>query len=150
MNKQEKIKDLMNPYFKKNRELYYELSMEDINYLEIKYQVKLPESFIWYLTKYHFGGLSIDIPSKAIHSNINCLELLNDNYRDDKYPKGLFIISHVDEYEYCLDTNRLQNGECPVVSYSIHDNDGILDRKPNFCAFLIDQINNSIDNEFFQ
>ncbi len=150
MNKQEQIMEMMHLYRDNNRNTYTELSAEEVKAIQAKYNVNLPESFIWFITQYYFEGLSVDIPARAVRTNKNCLDSLNETYKTKDYPEKLFIISHVDEYDYCLDTQRLMNGECPVVSYSIHDNDRLIDRYISFYDFLIDEINNAIDNDFFE
>ena len=150
MDKQEVIKDLLKPFYDKNRFIYRELSQDEFNALETKYCVRLPDSFKWYMTEFYFDSLALEIPAKAIKTDMNGIDKLNEEYRDEKYPKELFIISHVDEYDYCFDTKRMKDGECPVVSFSRNDKEGILDKYVNFYDFLIDFIINSIDNDFFE
>ena len=30
---------------------------------------------------------------------------------------GLVVIEDIDEFAYCLDTNKMKNGECPVITW---------------------------------
>jgi len=143
-----RYKDKMDTYYSK-------MDDNEINMIEQNYNVKLPDSYKWFQKEFIFGGMAIDILGKVVHSETNKVTNLlierNDDYIERGLPKGLIVICHVDEYGYFLDTNRMDaNNECPVVSWTNYDNAGIIHLKNNFYEFLLDQINNSIENNFFE
>lgn len=58
------------------------------------------------------------------------------------------MIYRCDEYCYCLDTNHIKDGESPGVNWSPFES-GIYICKPNFQEFFLDEIQNAIDNDFW-
>jgi len=142
--------------FKDKMDTFYSLmSVSDIDFIEKKYSVKLPESFKWFQKDFIFGGMAAEILGKIInpetHQEFNQIITYTDDYIERGLPKGLIVISHVDEFGYCLDTNRMdENNECPIVSWSNYDKDGIIDHHKNFYEFLLKEIDNAIDNNFFE
>lgn len=34
---------------------------------------------------------------------------------------GLVVIEDIDEFPYCLDTNKMKDGECPVIMWDNHE-----------------------------
>jgi hypothetical protein len=69
-----------------------------------------------------------------------------EKYRKYGLPKGLVVIEDVGEWIYCLDTDRIKDNECPVVTWSMHDKDGVIERNDNFYEYLLDNLNEAIDN----
>ena len=76
-------------------------------------------------------------------------EMMNSyKQRFSSMPNEFVMIYWCDEYGYCLDTNNLQDGECSVVNWSPFES-AIYLSKPNFYEFFLNEIENAIDNNFW-
>ncbi|MEI1421681.1 SMI1/KNR4 family protein [Bacillus cabrialesii] len=52
------------------------------------------------------------------NSILTVLKLSNRPMKIKKYynlSDGLVVIEYVDEFPYCLDANKMKDGECPVI-----------------------------------
>ena len=89
-------------------------------------KAKLPLSFITFLEEYGGGGV-VGSEISGIESNNAELDYRGTVYGDtimcrDQYslPESLVVIYFSDdEVVWCLDTSRMKNEECPVVSYNV-------------------------------
>jgi antitoxin YobK len=149
------IMEKVNIHREKMGTYYSPMDDSDIKSIEERYGVKLPVSFKWFQKDFLFGGMAANILGKTVHPETKKVAYDIIEYTDDYIkrglPKGLIVICHVDEFGYCLDTNRTdENGECPVISWTNFDKDGIIDHHKNFFEFLLDEIDNAIDNDFFE
>lgn len=90
------------------------ISIEKINDIQENLNVKLPESYKWFLKNYGSGGIyGVDILG---HGKVSRVVTVTEDYRDHYgLIDGIVVIEYVDEFSYCLDTNRMVDGECPVI-----------------------------------
>ena len=116
-----------------------------IKEIEVKLGVILPESYKWYVKNYGCGGIGFDIMGVTRTGNLLVLNS-TEKYRKYGLPNGLVVIQDIGEWVYCLDTNRFEGEECQVVTWSMHDKDGIIYRNNNFYEYLLDSLNEAIDN----
>ncbi|KAA0760101.1 SMI1/KNR4 family protein [Bacillus sp. SH5-2] len=109
---------------------------KQVDYVQDTLQLKLPESYKWFLTNYGSGGLfGVDILGVA-KSNIASIVIETESYRDLGMSEHLVVIEDIGEYAYCLDTSNMENNECPVIAW---DRQGGLDdynTAKNFYEFL--------------
>lgn len=95
------------------------VSENEIHEIEEELEVSLPESYKWFLKEYGSGG--------AYGTMILGGEVVEQTkeYRTfyDLIP-GLVVIEYIDEFSYCLDTNRMVDRECPVILWDNHEGYG--------------------------
>lgn len=93
------------------------VSEEKVSEIENKLQVTLPKSYKWFLRNYGSGGIfGIDIQGYD-YDGASVVELTK-NYREFyKLIDGIVVIEDIDEFSYCLDTNKMKEEECPVIMW---------------------------------
>ena len=93
------------------------VSEEKVFEIENSLQVTLPNSYKWFLRNYGSGGIfGIDIQGYD-YDGASVVELTN-NYREFyKLIDGIVVIEDIDEFAYCLDTNKMRDEECPVIMW---------------------------------
>ncbi|MGG3571863.1 SMI1/KNR4 family protein [Bacillus gobiensis] len=121
------------------------ISEEKINEIQEKLQVLLPESYTWFLRNYGSGGIyGVNILG---HGKVSARVVsVTEEYR--KYynlTDGIVVIEYIDEFSYCLDTNKMKNGECPVILWDNHEGYGRTVAN-NFLEFLLDDLEQSKEN----
>ncbi|ASB89423.1 MULTISPECIES: SMI1/KNR4 family protein [Bacillus] len=90
------------------------VSEEKVKLIENELNVNLPESYKWFLRNYGAGGM---FGVLIFGYNIDTATVVNKTveYREDyNLAEGLVVIEDIDFFAYCLDTNKMENGECPV------------------------------------
>lgn len=106
--------------------------------------LKLPESYKWFLKNYGHGGINgvevygiskADIPSCVRHT---------DNYRRYRLPKEFIVIENCDEWLYCIDTGKMIEDECPIVYWNKNNKSTNLSFS-NFYEYLYTRFNENID-----
>ncbi|WP_160680565.1 SMI1/KNR4 family protein [Clostridium sp. C8-1-8] len=140
----EKLKDLITIYYDEGL-FIGSIDQSLIDDIEIKLRVTLPESYKWYVKNYGSGGIGTHIIGAVTKQNLPVVNS-TERYRCYNMPDGLVVVADVGEWVYCLDTNRMKNCECPVITWSMHDKDGIIDINNNFYEFLLESLNEAIDN----
>ncbi|MFD6440904.1 SMI1/KNR4 family protein, partial [Peribacillus sp. NPDC060186] len=58
---------------------------------------------------------------------------------------GLVVIEDIDEFAYCLDTNKMKNGECPVITWDNQEGYGVT-AADNFLEYLIESLKEAKEN----
>ena len=98
------------------------VSAEEIRNAQEKLNVKFPMSYKAFLSDFGAGDVGGEVifgivQDKELDSEIDMVEITCTEY-DNGLPEGMVIIyyDHCDENLYCLDTNRMKDDECPVVS----------------------------------
>ncbi|MEY8755745.1 SMI1/KNR4 family protein [Peribacillus frigoritolerans] len=115
------------------------VSDEKVRETEQKLQVPLPESYKWFLKNYGSGGsFGIDIIGYDFVGP-SVVTATKDHQKYYGLIDGIVVIEDIDEFAYCLDTNKMINGECPVIMW---DNQEGYGRKlaDNFVDYFIDRI----------
>src|SRR5699024_347814 len=86
-----------------------------VNYIQDTLNIKLPESYKWFLYNYGSGGLyGVDILGVA-KANIYTVVNEGDKYRVVKMSENLVVIEDIDEDAYCLNTSNMRNNECQII-----------------------------------
>ncbi|WP_026679441.1 SMI1/KNR4 family protein [Fictibacillus gelatini] len=122
------------------------ISDEDILEIEKMLNVKLPESYKWFLRKYGSGGIyGVDILGLG---KVGPPQVVSVTYDYRKYYgliDGIIVIEYIDEFSYCLDTNKMKDGECPVILWDNLEGYGrtVAD---NFLDFFLENLKESKEN----
>lgn len=115
------------------------VSKDKVKETEQKLQVSLPESYKWFLKNYGSGGsFGIDIIGyDCVGASV--VTATKDHQKYYGLIDGIVVIEDIDELAYCLDTNKMKNGECPVIMW---DNQEGYGRKlaDNFVDYFSDRL----------
>lgn len=108
-----------------------------IDMIEDKLNVKLPDSYKWFLIKYNMLLISgLLILGVGLTDDPICVDR-TQKYRRFGLPEYLVVIEDEgDERLICLDTSRMYNGECPIVMWTNDRIAVITDCYHNFYKFL--------------
>ncbi|MGE7184061.1 SMI1/KNR4 family protein [Peribacillus sp. NPDC006672] len=135
-------------FIKENRrDAYFTggVSDEKIKETEIKLHVPLPDSYKWFLRNYGYGGVfGVEIIGYGL-AGPAVVDATKDYQKYYQLSDGIVVIESVDEFAYCLDTNKMKNGECPVIMW---DNQEGYGRKvaDNFLDYLIESLEEAKEN----
>lgn len=142
MDKKEQILDILNS----NEEIFdgafldRKAADEEIAKTEQELGFKIPDSYIWFLKEIGHGGFFFEFMGYGKNDvAIFAAETLKQ--RENGLPENLLIIQNCDEYFDCL---NISTGN--VVSWSIYDNDGVIDKEMDFYDFFIECLENAIDS----
>ena len=113
---------------------------EEISEAEKTLGMKIPEEYVWFLKTYGHGGFCFELLGYGLNGTAMFVEKTMHE-RTYGMPKELLVIESMDEYVSCIHT---QTGR--IVSWSKHDNDGVLDMADDFYSYFINRIQNAIDN----
>jgi len=98
--------------------------------------VRLPNSYKWFLTKYGYGAVFGQEILGCGKSEVPSVVLQTKRFRQLGLPEQYVVIQNCDEWIYCLDTNGLVNYECPVISWDrVNGLDEI--ESSNFSSFIL-------------
>ena len=101
--------------------------------------ITIPQQFVEFLQQYSYGGIGgVTILGIGLDDSMAFLEVTLD-YRKYGLPHNLLAVENVGEWLYCIDCDT---GE--VVSWS--QVDGVLPGYPSFDDFLLDDLQEAIDN----
>ncbi|MED2944267.1 SMI1/KNR4 family protein [Bacillus swezeyi] len=90
---------------------------EKISKIEQNLQVSIPESYKWFLRNYGSGGsFDIEILGHGLVSP-EVVEFTKDYRELYDLPDHIVVIVDVDAFAYCLETQKMDSGECPVVTW---------------------------------
>jgi len=116
---------------------------DQIELLEKALASRLPDSFKRFLKSYGGGGVvgaeisGIEGNNAANDSGGTVLGDTKDSRQRYKLPPHLVVIYyHDDEVCWCLDTSRMSNNECPVVSYNIFKKEVDKEIESDFSTFF--------------
>ncbi|PAW37963.1 spore coat protein [Bacillus toyonensis] len=107
-----------------------------------------PNSYHWFLKQYGSGGLDgIDIhgceKTAADSSVVYHTQLYRETYN---LPVQYIVLNDIDGTVTCLDTNQMNDGECPVVFWSRFSKELFAITYENFSEYLLDSLQESVDN----
>ncbi|WP_409345279.1 SMI1/KNR4 family protein [Paenibacillus sp. MBLB4367] len=110
---------------------------EEIMEIERVLNTKLPESYKWFVMNYGYGGISGRCIEGVAKSGR--LTVVDETLQHREYglPQQFVVIESCDEYVSCLDLSTIKNGDCKVVSWSQHDEDGIVPQTSSFYDYLL-------------
>ncbi|WP_146551789.1 SMI1/KNR4 family protein [Rummeliibacillus sp. SL167] len=132
--------------FRKEKDFTGGIDEEKINFIERQLNVILPKSYKWFLRKYGSGGI---FGVQIIGYNFGGAAVVKttENYR--KFyglNDGIVVIVDVDAFAYCLDTNKMNNGECPVISWDVDSGSYDSEEASNFLEFFWNYLNEMKEN----
>lgn len=119
------------------------VSRTEIEKMESELNIKLPDSYKWFLEKYGQCGVSGTMIYGIAKNNIHRASISTTDYRKKGLPNNYCVICDVDEWVYCLDTNSMINGECQIVDWDISKGKG-KERYANFYQFFVSKITEEI------
>ncbi|MBT2604552.1 SMI1/KNR4 family protein [Bacillus sp. ISL-53] len=115
------------------------VSEDKVKETEQKLQVSLPESYKWFLRKYGYGGLfGVDIIGYGF-TGPAVVDATKGHQKYYDLIDGLVVIEDIDEFAYCLDTNKMINGECPVITWDNQEGYGVK-LADNFLEYFIERL----------
>ncbi|KXZ17814.1 hypothetical protein AXI59_00760 [Bacillus nakamurai] len=135
-------------FFEENKEytiLTGGVTEDQISEIEENLNVSLPESYKWFLMTYGSGGAFGTMILGYDSCGADVVEQTNDYRKFYGLADGLVVIEYVDEFSYCLDTNKMTDGECPVVLWDNNDGYGRT-VSDSFLEFFIEELHESKDN----
>lgn len=116
-----------------------------ISEIETMLNVRLPESYKWFIKEYGHGGIGgIEILGVSKAEIPSCVKE-TQKYRQYGLPEYFVVVENCDEWLYCLDLSQLANGECRVVDWDRKGNIGIRSYN-SFEEFLEDRFNDALEN----
>ncbi|TAI30103.1 SMI1/KNR4 family protein [Bacillus velezensis] len=92
-------------------------SHENITRIEEILQCELPISYKWFLEKYGAGGLFGVLVLGYNFDHASVADKTKEYKQHYGLADGFVVIEDVDFFAYCLDTNKMKDGECPVVEW---------------------------------
>ncbi|MFB0844492.1 SMI1/KNR4 family protein [Paenibacillus oleatilyticus] len=110
--------------------------------IEDRLNVKFPDSYKWFLREYGTGGvIGVEIFGGGLRDIPTCVRETVD-WRGYGLPEEFVVIENFGAGVYCLDTSRIENGECPVVDWE--QGEGVATQEyDDFLSFLIERFSNS-------
>lgn len=114
------------------------LDSTKISSIEAKLNVKLPESYKWF-----FGGIwnwwcyRVEILGGGLRDIPTCVRE-TIYWRGYGLPEEFVVIENFGTGVYCLDTLKIENGECPVVDWDQGECVGSQEYD-DFLSFLIER-----------
>lgn len=142
----EYIRNIFNQ-FPEDIEVGNGITKEEVEFLEIELNVKLPISYKKFLMEFSYANLfGNDIFGYEPPVDTTVL------YHTKKYiqsglPRGFVLIMDVDEFVYCLNTNEMnEDFECPVMVYFPYGTSSYTVAYTSFLEFLENKIEEGLDN----
>ncbi|MFJ7929000.1 SMI1/KNR4 family protein [Peribacillus sp. NPDC096448] len=112
---------------------------DNVKETEQKLQVSLPESYKWFLRNYGYGGLfGVRIIGYGF-TGPAVVDTTKDHQKYYDLIDGLVVIEDIDEFAYCLDTNKMKDGECPVITWDNQEGYGVK-LADNFLDYFIERL----------
>ncbi|QOQ55556.1 SMI1/KNR4 family protein [Bacillus amyloliquefaciens] len=112
---------------------------KQIKEIEEDLKATLPESYKWFLKEYGSGGAYGTMILGYDSEGAEVVELTKEYGTFYDLIPGLVVIEYIDEFSYCLDTNRMVDGECPVVLWDNHGGYGYT-AASNFLEFFLQRL----------
>lgn len=107
-------------------------------------EVKLPRSYVEFLKTYGEGGITGFYISGIDDEEYSSAEEDTLLYREKKNIKKEWVViedgrTEWEEYIICLDTSRMEDGECPVIKYDLIE-DEVEEFKENFYDYFNNEV----------
>ncbi|WP_057913843.1 SMI1/KNR4 family protein [Peribacillus muralis] len=121
------------------------VSEDKVKETEQKLQVSLPESYKWFLRNYGYGGFfGVDIIGYGF-TGPAVVDATKGHKKYYDLIDGLVVIEDIDEFAYCLDTYKMKNGECPVITLDNQEGYGVK-LADSFLDYFIERLEEAKDN----
>ena len=112
--------------------------------IENELGVTFPDSYKCFLKNYGSGGLfGVEIVGCDYGIPPTVVELTK-SYREDDMPSDFVIIEDAGEYQYCLQTSKMKDGECPVVNWAVDED--VIFEADDFSEFFLSRICDGEEN----
>jgi hypothetical protein len=113
--------------------------------VEKELNVTLPESYKWFLREFGYASVAgVEILGMAPTGVPPVVEYTLD-FRETGMPDSWVVICSCDEWVYCLVTDKMVNGECPVIDWDNYTGDSF-QYFDNFYLFLINELESAIND----
>ncbi|KZD94152.1 putative spore coat protein [Bacillus subtilis] len=132
----------MRKFFDKNKKysiLTGGVTDKHIKEIEKDLKVTLPDSYKWFLTEYGSGGAFGTMILGYDSHGAEVVEQTKEYRTFYNLIPGLVVIEYIDEFSYCLDTNKMVDGECSVILWDNHEGYGYTAAN-SFLEFLLQQL----------
>ncbi|MCY7918589.1 SMI1/KNR4 family protein [Bacillus vallismortis] len=110
-----------------------------IKEIEKDLKVTLPDSYKWFLTEYGSGGAFGTMILGYDSHGAEVVEQTKEYRTFYNLIPSLVVIEYIDEFSFCLDTNKMVDGESPVILWDNHEGYGYTAAN-NFLDFLLQQL----------
>lgn len=129
-------------FFEENKK--YSILTEGVTDKQIKeieedLKATLPDSYKWFLTEYGSGGAFGTMILGYDSHGAEVVEQTKEYRTFYNLIPSLVVIEYIDEFSYCLDTNKMVDGECPVVLWDNHGGYGYT-AASNFLEFFLQRL----------
>lgn len=112
---------------------------EEIIKIEKELNLRLPESYKWFLLHYGYGGVGGTTIEGVVPNGILTVVEQTLYQRKQGLPEHLVVIQDSGEFVDCLDVSEIKDEDCSVVNWSMHDNDGVIKTTSSFFDYLLFQ-----------
>ena len=121
------------------------VSEEIICKVESRLEVLFPESYKLFLKKFGSGGIGgmmfWGIEDKKESIERYTVVAITEEYRKKGLPHNLIVFEENGDYISCLETDKMNtNNECPVVTWSVYDEDGIVFLEEDFSSYFLSRV----------
>ncbi|MGG3889950.1 SMI1/KNR4 family protein [Metabacillus fastidiosus] len=121
------------------------ITEELVQEIEKELNVKLSESYKWFLSHYGYGGIDgVLIQDVELDELLEVVDTTR-SLREYGLLRNLVVIENMDEYVYGLDAAQMNNNECPIVNWD--QSTGIGKKQyNNLYSYLYDRFNDAVEN----
>lgn len=140
---QDKVRELIQ---KAGSEAFFVGGADDsrISDIEKQLNVVLPESYKWFLRNYgHGSACGVFVLGIGRDKSLVCVKE-TEKRRNLGLPKQYVVIENCDEWQYCLDTGKIDGDECPVIDWE-RGKTGKRTFK-NFYEYVIERFSEAIED----
>lgn len=112
--------------------------------IENKLNIQLPISYKWFLKNYGQGSLcGVFILGIGKDKSLVCVKE-TERRRNLGLPNVFLVVENCDKWQYCLDTSKMKDGECPVVDWE----KGVTGKRmfDNFYNYVIERFNEAMED----
>lgn len=109
----------------------------------------LPDSYKWFLRNYGSGGMEdydyFGIECDREDVSMYTVVYMTEMYRKKGLDNYLVVIEHNGDYVTCIDTSQKDdNGESPIVTWSWLDNGKVIKKSENFASYLKEKLDDYV------
>ena len=112
--------------------------------IEKQLNIQLPNSYKWFLKNYGHGSLSgVFILGVGKDKSLVCVKE-TERRRNLGLPNKFLVIENCDEWQFCLDTGNMKDGECPIVDWE----KGVTGKRifENFYKYIIQRFSEPLED----
>lgn len=119
---------------------YTQVDDSVIKYAEEKLGVRIPESFVWFLKNFGFGGIGFEVLGVGADNSLVFVEETLE-YRSLGLPFELIAIENCDEWIYCINTK-----DGSIVGWAWSMKDTVEFAYDDFEKYLTERVQDILEN----